>query len=207
MYSTGTSSSYLGTKSPGFVLNWIPKFSVGNKKPRFCTQPDPKVRSWEQKGLFSYSTETQTICSKPDIPDCPFISPNSCTSIGLLGFSRAGQCAARGKNGRCCTSIGLLGFSRAGQCAARGKIGRCCTSTGLLRLCWAGQCAATLETELRRAVTVGVLHVNWPSAALQWVSLCSCLVKTLLPAARKNVPQPARPPPEGTLVSATVEPI
>jgi len=42
MYSTGTSSSHLGTKSPGFVLNRNLKFALGNKKPRFCTQPEPK---------------------------------------------------------------------------------------------------------------------------------------------------------------------
>ena len=42
LYSTGTSSSYLGTKRLVFVLNRNLKFAVGNKKPRFCTQPEPK---------------------------------------------------------------------------------------------------------------------------------------------------------------------
>ena len=40
MYPTGIPSSYLGTISPDFVLNWILKFVLGNKKPRFCTQPE-----------------------------------------------------------------------------------------------------------------------------------------------------------------------
>ncbi len=60
MYSIGTSSSHLGTKSPDFVLNWNLKFALGNKKPRFCTRPQPQVRTWEQKGLFSYSTGTSS---------------------------------------------------------------------------------------------------------------------------------------------------
>ncbi len=118
-YSTGISSSHLGTKRLVFVLNRHLKFSVGNKKACFRTQPQPQVRSWEQNASYlystgisssqlgtkrlvfvlnrylkfavgnkmpriSYSSETQTICYKPDIPDCPFISPNSCTSIGFL---------------------------------------------------------------------------------------------------------------------------
>ena len=159
MYSTGISSSQLGTKSPDFVLNRNLKFAVGNKKPRFCTQLDPQVRSWEQKAPILYSTGSQVRTWEQiapvlystgipatsfirDIPDCPVVLPNSCSSISLLRHSVAGQCAAIA------------------------EIGRCCTSIGLLRSCRAVQCAATLETELRRAVTVGMLHVNRPHRPL-----------------------------------------
>ena len=45
MYSTGTSSSQLGTISPDFLLNLNLKFAVGNKKPRLCTQSEPQARS------------------------------------------------------------------------------------------------------------------------------------------------------------------
>ena len=134
LYSTGTSSSYLGTISHNFVLNWNLKFALGNKKPRFCTQLDPQVLSWEQKAPFLYSTGIPATSFRRDIPDCPVVLPNSCSSISLLRHFVAGQCAA------------IV------------EIGRCRTSTGLLRSCRAVQCAATLDTELRRAVTVGVLH-------------------------------------------------
>jgi hypothetical protein len=92
--------------------------------------------------LISYSTGIPASSFRREIPDCPVVLLNSCTSIGLPGFSRAGQCAAIA------------------------EIGRCCTSIGLLRSCRAVQCAAMLEIELRRAVTVGVLHVNRPHRPL-----------------------------------------
>ena len=132
----------MSTISGHNVPNWNLKFAVGNKKPRFCTQLDPQVLTWEQKASILYSTGIPATSFIRDIPDCPVVLPNSCSSISLLRHSVAGQCAAIA------------------------EIGRCCTSIGLLRSCRAVQCAAMLETELRRAVTVGVLHVNRPHRPL-----------------------------------------
>ena len=100
MYSTGIPSSQLGTKSLDFVLNWILKFALGNKK-----------------APVLYSTGIQATSFKRDIPDCPVVSPNSCTLIGLLGPSMAGQCAAGAEIGGCCTGECLLRPWRGYRCA------------------------------------------------------------------------------------------
>ncbi len=51
---------FFSTISGQNVPNRHLKFAVGNKKPRFCTQPDPQVRTWEQKAPVLYSTETSS---------------------------------------------------------------------------------------------------------------------------------------------------
>ncbi len=51
---------FFSTISGQNVLNRDLKFILGNKKPRFCTQPKPQVRTWEQKALILYSTETSS---------------------------------------------------------------------------------------------------------------------------------------------------
>ncbi len=141
-YPSPLTFKFFSTISGQNVPNRHPKFVLGNNKPRFCTQLDPQVRTWEQKAPVLYSTGIPATSFRRDIPDRPVVLPNSCTSISLLRHSVAGQCAAIA------------------------EIGRCCTSIGLLRSCRAVQCAAMRETELRRAVTVGVLHVNRPHRPL-----------------------------------------
>ena len=132
----------MGTISGHNVLNWNLKIAVGDNLPCFCTQLEPQVLRCVQIAPIMYTTGPLATCFRLETLDRSVVLPNSCSSISLLRHFVAGQCAA------------IV------------EIGRCRTSTGLLRSCRAVQCAATLETELRRAVTVGVLHVNRPPSHL-----------------------------------------